>query len=84
MTDVQEIPTFLTLTLTGGRSDVVRLDLIGEVIERQGNSMPYEVVGSEVHLTTGRCLEVKETPERIGELMARCWRLSHGLGVEVE
>lgn len=64
---------FLELTLTGGRKAMVRIDVIAEVIERKGNSVPFQTVGSDVHLTTGRCLEVKEAPEKIKDLLLKCW-----------
>jgi len=50
-----------------GRESMVRVDFISEVHPRRSASTPYQLIGSRVFLTTGRELEVVDTPDDIQE-----------------
>lgn len=69
---------FLPFKLVGGKTDSVRLDFIAEVVQRKANSTPYHTIGSTLFLTTGREVDVVQTPVQVMEMMAWAWKRSTG------
>ena len=59
----------------------LRVDHISEIHPRRSNATPYKIIGSTVHLVTGREVDVIETPEKIAAQLAWIDRKLHGLDV---
>lgn len=56
----------------GGGTCWVRVDHISELHEQQSTAVPFETVGTRLHLTTGRELVVSEMPVEVLDKMDIC------------
>lgn len=83
MSSLPSKPLFLEVTLSGGRTDWVRADLIAEVVERNGYATG-DLIGSLLFLTTGRELEVKEKPLEVLGKLDIAWNAMHGIFTDDE
>lgn len=62
--------TFVFVRLNKGPSACwVRVDHVSELHELQEHAMPFDVIGTRLHLTTGRELAVKDAPSDVLEKM---------------
>lgn len=61
------------------RDSHLRLDHISEIHPLLTSSAPYTMRGSRVHLTTGREIEVADTPIQLLERMNDYWQRAMGI-----